>query len=95
MKTNIKKTTTKLNLIMTTLCSLPQNPCFSNPCLHDSICLNGYTDKQYLCKCQAGYTGEQCEKGEAIRVYEWYYCLAKLLPNFLTYCQIRVNSITS
>ena len=44
--------------------SCHQNPCFSNPCLHDSICLNGYTDKQYLCECQAGYTGEQCEKGK-------------------------------
>ena len=42
-----------------------QNPCFSSLCLHDSICLNGYKDKQYLCRCQAGYTGEQCEKGEA------------------------------
>jgi len=39
-----------------------ENPCFSNPCRRHSICLNGYTDKQYLCKCQAGYTGEQCEK---------------------------------
>ena len=51
------------------LFSSHQNPCFSNPCLHDSICLNGYTDKQYLCQCQAGYTGEQCEKGVAKKAY--------------------------
>ncbi|KAL9969258.1 hypothetical protein ACROYT_G021454 [Oculina patagonica] len=38
-----------------------ENPCFHNPCHHDSCCLNGFTDKGYLCECQAGYTGKQCE----------------------------------
>ncbi|XP_078381972.1 uncharacterized protein LOC144664667 isoform X4 [Oculina patagonica] len=38
-----------------------ENPCYSNPCLHNATCLNGFTDKGYLCECQAGYTGEQCE----------------------------------
>ncbi|KAL9978256.1 hypothetical protein ACROYT_G015754 [Oculina patagonica] len=39
-----------------------ENPCLSQPCLHNSTCLNGFTDKQYLCECQDGYVGEQCEK---------------------------------
>ncbi|KAL9963248.1 hypothetical protein ACROYT_G032429 [Oculina patagonica] len=39
-----------------------ENPCSSSPCLHNSICLNGYTDKGYLCECLPGYTGEICEK---------------------------------
>ncbi|XP_078352232.1 uncharacterized protein LOC144636904 [Oculina patagonica] len=38
-----------------------ENPCLSNPCHNDSTCLNGFTDKGYLCECQAGYTGEQCK----------------------------------
>ena len=61
-----------MKLIMKSVISSHQNPCFSNPCLHDSTCLNGYTDKQYLCQCQAsaGYTGEQCEKGESNKASE-------------------------
>lgn len=45
--------------------SFYQNPCASNPCLNNGTCLNGFTDKKYLCLCQAGYTGDQCAKGEA------------------------------
>ncbi len=41
-----------------------QNPCSSNPCLHNATCLNGFTDKRYICLCQAGYTGENCETAE-------------------------------
>ena len=40
-----------------------QNPCFSNPCLHNSTCLNGYTDKRYICLCTDSYMGENCAKG--------------------------------
>ncbi|KAL9970871.1 hypothetical protein ACROYT_G023323 [Oculina patagonica] len=39
-----------------------ENACSSNPCPHNATCLNGFTDERYLCKCQAGYTGRQCEK---------------------------------
>ncbi|XP_078374485.1 uncharacterized protein LOC144658031 [Oculina patagonica] len=39
-----------------------ENACSSNPCNHNATCLNGFTDKRYLCECQAGYTGRQCEK---------------------------------
>ncbi|XP_066022657.1 loricrin-like [Pocillopora verrucosa] len=39
-----------------------ENSCTSNPCLHDSTCLNGYTDKRYICLCPDNYTGENCEK---------------------------------
>ncbi|XP_066023907.1 leukocyte tyrosine kinase receptor-like [Pocillopora verrucosa] len=39
-----------------------ENPCTSNPCHHDSTCLNGYTDKRYICLCPDGYTGGNCEK---------------------------------
>ncbi|KAL9963246.1 hypothetical protein ACROYT_G032427 [Oculina patagonica] len=38
-----------------------QNPCNSDPCLHNATCLSGFTDKGYVCLCQAGYTGEYCE----------------------------------
>jgi len=40
-----------------------ENPCFSNPCLNGGTCLNGFTDKKYLCVCRTGYTGEKCETG--------------------------------
>ena len=63
--------------------SCHQNPCFSNPCLHDSICRNGYTDKQYLCECQAGYTGEQCENGKATLALSNILELPKLKQNLL------------
>ncbi|XP_078373999.1 uncharacterized protein LOC144658644 [Oculina patagonica] len=39
-----------------------ENPCSSSPCSHNGTCLNGFTDKRYLCDCKPGYTGEQCEK---------------------------------
>ncbi|XP_078374751.1 uncharacterized protein LOC144658233 isoform X1 [Oculina patagonica] len=39
-----------------------ENACSSNPCPHNGTCLNGFTDERYLCVCQAGYTGRQCEK---------------------------------
>ncbi|XP_066023904.1 ALK tyrosine kinase receptor-like [Pocillopora verrucosa] len=39
-----------------------ENSCTSTPCLHDSTCLNGYTDKRYICLCPDNYTGENCEK---------------------------------
>ncbi|XP_078352326.1 ficolin-2-like [Oculina patagonica] len=38
-----------------------KNQCNSDPCLHNATCLNGFTDKRYICLCQAGYTGEHCE----------------------------------
>ncbi|KAL9961396.1 hypothetical protein ACROYT_G030323 [Oculina patagonica] len=38
-----------------------KNPCSSDPCLNNATCLNGFTDKRYICLCQAGYTGEHCE----------------------------------
>ena len=39
-----------------------QNPCSSSPCLHNATCLNGFTDKRYICLCQAGFKGRKCEK---------------------------------
>ncbi|XP_066022654.1 uncharacterized protein [Pocillopora verrucosa] len=39
-----------------------ENSCSSTPCLHGSTCLNGYTDKRYICLCPDNYTGENCEK---------------------------------
>ena len=41
-----------------------QNSCSSNPCFHNATCLNGFTDKKYICVCQFGYIGEKCEKGK-------------------------------
>ncbi|XP_078351668.1 uncharacterized protein LOC144636353 isoform X2 [Oculina patagonica] len=41
-----------------------ENPCSSNPCFHNATCLNGFTEKKYICICATGYTGENCEKGE-------------------------------
>ncbi|XP_078382078.1 uncharacterized protein LOC144664745 isoform X1 [Oculina patagonica] len=38
-----------------------QNPCSSGPCFHNATCLNGFTDKRYICLCQDGYNGENCE----------------------------------
>ena len=43
-----------------------QNPCSSSPCLPNATCLNGSTDKGYICLCQGGHKEENCEKkGEA------------------------------
>lgn len=39
-----------------------ENLCSSNPCTENGMCLNGFTDKKYVCVCQTGYTGEHCEK---------------------------------
>ncbi|XP_022805933.1 ALK tyrosine kinase receptor-like [Stylophora pistillata] len=39
-----------------------QNPCSSNPCGHGATCLNGFTDKRYICLCPPKAVGENCEK---------------------------------
>lgn len=44
--------------------SSPQNACSINRCINNGSCLNGFTEKKYLCVCQAGFTGETCEKGK-------------------------------
>ncbi|XP_068731154.1 neurogenic locus notch homolog protein 1-like [Montipora capricornis] len=38
-----------------------KNPCCYNPCLNNGKCLLGYTDKNYVCECPSGFTGENCE----------------------------------
>ena len=43
-----------------------QNFCRTKPCMNNGKCLLGYTDKKYVCVCQAGYTGENCEKGNTV-----------------------------
>ena len=42
-----------------------QSPCSSDPCMFNGTCLRGFTYKKYLCVCQDGYWGENCERGEA------------------------------
>ena len=37
------------------------NVCVSQPCLNGAACIND--DGGYLCLCEAGFTGEQCETG--------------------------------
>ncbi|XP_068731164.1 thrombospondin-type laminin G domain and EAR repeat-containing protein-like [Montipora capricornis] len=41
-----------------------KNPCCYNPCLNNGKCLLGYTDKNYVCECPSGFTGENCENGD-------------------------------
>nr|XP_058962443.1 ALK tyrosine kinase receptor-like isoform X1 [Pocillopora verrucosa] len=38
-----------------------QNPCSSNPCANGATCLNGFTDKRYICLCPPKAIGENCE----------------------------------
>ncbi|XP_066022667.1 ALK tyrosine kinase receptor-like [Pocillopora verrucosa] len=54
-----------------------ENSCSSNPCLHDSTCLNGYTDKRYICLCPHNYTGENCEKDKNECIDNTHDCHAK------------------
>ncbi|RMX50425.1 hypothetical protein pdam_00023365, partial [Pocillopora damicornis] len=58
-----------------------QNSCSSNPCLHDSTCLNGYTDKRYICLCPDNYTGENCEKDRNECTDNTHDCHAKAVCN--------------
>ncbi|KAJ8312558.1 hypothetical protein KUTeg_009931 [Tegillarca granosa] len=48
------------------------NECLSNPC-NQGECedrVNGF-----YCRCSSGYTGEYCDQGEAIIIYEFFsYC---------------------
>ena len=41
-----------------------QNPCCYKPCHNNEKCLLGYTEKNYACECQPGFTGEKCENGK-------------------------------
>nr|XP_058940498.1 loricrin-like [Pocillopora verrucosa] len=58
-----------------------ENSCTSNPCLHNSTCLNGYTDKRYICLCPDGYTGENCEKDRNECIDNSHDCHAKAVCN--------------
>ena len=53
----IERTLIKLNLDI--------NDCQSNPCIHGT-CVDQL--KKYICTCDGGYTGRNCETGAAICV---------------------------
>ena len=40
-------------------CQANINECHSNPCLHNSTCIDGIN--MYTCNCTNGYTGQNCE----------------------------------
>ena len=46
-----------------------KNLCASNPCVNNGKCLMGFTNKKYLCVCKIGFTGENCENGNAIQMF--------------------------
>ena len=48
----------KINLSM-------QNTCSSKPCPQNMTCVNGFTNKRYIClMCKVGFMGESCEQGK-------------------------------
>ncbi|CAH3183430.1 unnamed protein product, partial [Porites lobata] len=49
-----------------------QNLCASQPCLNNGTCYMGYTEKNYVCACTAGFKGENCEQvySSCAEVYE-------------------------
>lgn len=38
----------------------PCQPCASNPCANDGVCLESQTEMAYTCVCQQGWTGRHC-----------------------------------
>ena len=40
-------------------------PCKSEPCLNNGVCVVT-DDNNYVCVCQAGYTGDNCESSRKI-----------------------------
>ena len=45
------------------------DPCFSNPCGGRGYCLA--SNGSHSCTCKVGYTGKDCDKGEAARAPVW------------------------
>ena len=47
--------------------------CDSKPCQNNATCID--LVNSYRCQCIAGYTGNQCEKGEYTKriLYEWSF----------------------
>ena len=42
-----------------------QNTCSSKPCPQNMTCVNGFTNKRYIClMCKVGFMGERCEQGK-------------------------------
>ena len=41
-----------------------KNPCESNPCQHDSQCVE--LSSGYVCNCMPGWTGDHCETGKCL-----------------------------
>ncbi|KAL9953469.1 hypothetical protein ACROYT_G040891 [Oculina patagonica] len=42
------------------------NACMNNLCKNNATCQTGFTDKGYRCLCFPGFTGQDCESGQAL-----------------------------
>lgn len=42
------------------LCDTDPNMCERNPCQNEAVCVDGL--RSYMCICQPGYYGDNCEK---------------------------------
>jgi len=47
-----------------------ENSCGHASCQNGGTCQSGFTSKRYRCLCPSGFTGERCENGECVSVYE-------------------------
>ena len=71
--------------------------CSSNPCFNNGECLNGFTDKKYLCFCPEGigYTGEKCNNGKTVNGLTDFLCVMRipstLIPTVI--CLSRYGSM--
>ena len=61
--TSSSKTPT-VSCFMTSLWYVVVISCFATPCQHGGTCGQSVSTGQYVCLCEAGYTGDHCETGE-------------------------------
>ena len=71
------------------------NPCDPNPCQNLRTCIPDLTDQTYICLCDGGFTGTNCEGNIIFGGFCFYFFFIFIFILFFDYtiCVLFINGI--